>query len=212
MDTKAKKIIENELRDLSMTGVVDEEETVAVLDGIVNVWMKAEGQARDNDFYQDVMLSMPAYEGLVSEDEKIEISKYYSTFPRELLKGFKMDGTAEEILADLIVLAVDKAVEKGYKDTKNITISDKATYRTEMEKFAEEKEASAGMREMIKSMAGQKGIDALEQHLKDLAKRAIECQREYYFNAVDNIVKMHASIELENRRNRENAGEEVQSA
>lgn len=212
MKSEAKKTIEKELRDLSMNGKVDEQETIAVLDAIMGVWLKAGGEERPNDIYEKVMFSMPAYSELFDEDEKADIASYYSTFPKELIKGFKMDGSAEEILTDLIALTVDKAVEKGYKESKNITISDKATYRAEMEKYWEEKEASAGMREMIVKMGGQAGLEALGQHLKTLAKRAISSQRKYFFDAVDNVVKMHAKIEIASRESAENEADEAQSA
>lgn len=212
MNTEAKKTIEKELREYSMTGHIDEQETIAVLDAIVNVWAKACGESVKEDLYRGVLLSMSPYSELAAEEEKREVSQYYSTFPRELIKGFKMDGTGEEILADLICLTVEKAVEKGYKESKNITISDKATYRADMEKFEEELAASAGMKEMILKMGGQAGLTALKTHLKALAVKAIESQREYFFNAVDNIVKMHAKIEIAHRENDENEADEAQSA
>ncbi|MBO5394539.1 MAG: hypothetical protein J6A28_01370 [Clostridia bacterium] len=204
MNTEAKKTIEKELCECSRIGRVDKYETVAILDAVLKIWDKMAGCVQEKDLYEGVLLAMDEYKDLVSEEEKIDIVDYYASFPKELIKGFKMEGSSEEILADFIALAVDKAVEKGYKESKKIAISDKATYKADMEKFEEEKTASAGMREMIQQMGGQAGLDALNAHLMSLAKKAIATQREYFHTCVDNIVKMHANIAIAAQEREEN--------
>ena len=199
MNTEAKKMIERELCECSRNGKVDECETLAVLDAILNIWNKVTGEKRGEDIYEKVVLSMSDYDQIGSCDKE-DISSFYAIFPKELIKGFKMAGKDEEILADLVALTVDKMVDCDYKSTKNITMPEKAHYRADMEMFEEGKIASIAMREQIEQRGGQEGLKILEAHLRELASKAIESQRRYFSCCVENMVNLHASIALEEKR------------
>lgn len=210
MNAKEKIAIEKELCEKARTGQIDEGEVFAVLDALLTIYQKATNTKNEKDLYERVMLGSATYREYSLKEEQIDVISYLKTFPKNLIQGFGLIGDdMEKALAELIAKVVDIAVENGYKETKNITISDQATYKADMEQFEEEAKTAVGMLDMIKASKGEEGVNAVKTYLNALAKRTIATQREYFFNSVDNIVKMHANIELVRREEAENGQAEA---
>ena len=200
MNAKEKLAIEKELCETSRTGQIDDGEVFAVLDALLTIYQKATGIKPEKDLYEKVMLNSATYRDYALKEETTDIMSYLKTFPKEFIKGFGLIGDdMEKSLAELVSKMVEIAVENGYKETKVITISDQATYKADMEQFEEEAKTADNMMKDLKKTKGEEGVKAVKAYLNALAKKTIATQREYFFNSVDNIVKMHANIELARR-------------
>ncbi|MBQ8909377.1 MAG: hypothetical protein IJY90_03730 [Clostridia bacterium] len=200
MNAKEKLVIEKELRSASRTGRIDEGEVFAVLDALLTIYQKATGTKAEKDLYEKVMLNSAVYRDYALKEETVDMMSYLKTFPKEFIKGFALIGDdMEKSLVELISKMVEVAVENGYKESKIITISDQATYKADMEQFEEEAKTAKNMMKDLKETKGEEGVLAVNAYLNALAKKTIATQREYFFNSVDNIVKMHANIELTRR-------------
>jgi len=209
MNAKEKQMIEKELCDKARTGKVDEGEVFAVLDALLTIYRKATGTKQETDLYERVMLNSATYREYALKEETIDVLSYLKSFPKELIKGFGLIGDdMEGALADLIAKTVEIAVKNGYKESKNITISDHATYKADMEQFEEEAKTASNMMDMVRATKGPEGVMVMKGYLNALAKKTIASQREYFFNSIDNIVKMYANIELVRREQAENSTEE----
>ena len=204
MKTKYKELIAKELKDLSREEKLDEYEVMAVLDGAARVYNQIAKKQEGEDLYQKAVLSMPAYDVFTAGKDEKSLEKYMASYPKNLIKGFKFESeNMEEKLAELVMRVVDFAVENGYEENKTITISDKATYKAEMERFDEAVEVSLRSLDMIRSLKGEEGVEAVSAYLLNLAKGAISSQRKYFVENVDNVVKFYSKIELAKRNEEE---------
>lgn len=206
MNDQQKKIIQNEITDMVREDSISKSELFAMIDAVITVWNKAENKANEKDLYEGVMFGISPYKEVALEGQEVDIAKYIAQMPKALLKGLNFEGAnTEKMLADMISKTVDIAVKNDYKESKNITISDRATYRAKMEKFEEEQLAGIGMIEKVKALKGEEGALAVKQYLNAIAKVAISEQREYFFNNIDGIVKMHAKVEIARAEEEKNA-------
>lgn len=197
MNDQQKRIIQEGIADIIREDKVSKSELFAMLDAVVTVWNKAENKQSEKDLYEGVMFGVSPYKEVALKGQEVDLASYMSTFPKALLKGVDFDGdNADKMISQLIAKTVEIAVKNDYKESKNITISDRATYRAKMEKFEEEQAAGLGMIEKVKALKGEEGAEAVKQYLNSLAKLAISEQREYFFNNIDGVVKMHAKIEI----------------
>ena len=208
MNDQQKKIIQQEITDLVREDKASKSELFAMLDAIITVWNKAEQKTEKKDLYEGVMFGVSPYKEVALDGQEVDIANYLAQMPKALLKGLDFEGANnEKMLADMIAKTVDIAVKNDYKESKNITISDRATYRARMEKFEEEQVAGLGMMEKVKALKGEEGALAVKQYLNSIAKVAISEQREYFFNNIDGVVKMHAKVEIARAEEEKNAVE-----
>ena len=197
MREKCREKIIQELKKMSLNGVLDGYEVLAVLDATAGVYNKIKNVQVKEDLYEKMMLSMPVYDVFSQKKETCSYAKYVKTLPKELLKGFELAAeNVEGSLADLILKTVDLAVENGYKESKSITIKNLDAYRTEMEKFAEYVESAVQARDTITQQFGEQGLVYLQTYLFHEAKNTIASQRNYFSQQIENEVKFYSNILL----------------